>query len=237
MIVVVLVSPEGEENVGAATRAIMNMDADELRLVKPACNYLSEKTFHYAVHAGEILKKTIVFQGLKEAIKDADLSIGLSRRIGQWRKQDFILPELPELMNHYQDKKVALVFGREKSGLSNEEIRLCDVVCSIPSSKNFPSLNLAQAVMVTLYEAFKARSLPVEKEKKLAERKDFDTMLGQMLASFDEMEFFKNVPSWRLESYIRKILIRAKLDRYDTIVIKNLFSRIKGIVQKLKNAS
>ena len=131
-----------------------------------------------------------------------------------------------------------LFSGNEKSGLTNEELQICDVVCSIPASPEFPSLNLAHAVMVTLYQIRNTRernrsdravenNIPVSRE-------DFDGMLSEIKNTLTVLGFFKTVPSSRLTNYLRKLMIRAKLDNYDIHVIKNLFSRISGMVKKLK---
>jgi tRNA/rRNA methyltransferase len=239
LINVVLVSPEGEENIGSIARAMMNMDADKLVLVNPLGSHLSQKALNYAVHAADILEKAEVFLTLEEAVAGSDLTVAVSRRVGQWRKRDFILEDFAEFSMDYREKNVSLVFGREKSGLTNEEINLCDVVCSIPSSDKFPSINLAQAVMITLYEIYKTRI----KENKgngskiIAPRELFDQMMEQIIQAFDEMNYFKNVPKWRLSNYLKKILIRAGLDEYDAIVIKNVFNRIAGIVKRMKKDS
>jgi tRNA/rRNA methyltransferase len=236
LINVVLVSPEGEENVGSIARAMMNMDVEHLVLVDPLCSHLSKGALNYAVHAADILKNAKVFKTLEESLSGSDLKVAISRRIGQWRKRDFVLEDFARFLLDYHDKNISLVFGREKSGLTNEEINLCDVVCSIPSSKKFPSINLAQAVMLVLYEIFKKQNTGGI-SRSVAERELFDKMMDQIIEAFDEMEFFKNVPQWRLKTYLKKILIRAKLDEYDAKVIKNVFYRIAGIVKRMKKDS
>lgn len=155
MITVVLVETEGEENIGAVARAMMNMDVDSLALVNPHCDHLSKSALNYAVHASEILEKARVFTSLGEALDDADLSAAITRRTGQWRKRDFILEDFSKFLTGYEDRNVSLVFGREKYGLTNEEIRSADLICSIPSSEKFPSINLSQSVMITLYDIYR----------------------------------------------------------------------------------
>jgi tRNA/rRNA methyltransferase len=236
MITVVLVEPEGEENVGSTARAMMNMEADRLELVHPLCDHLSRLSLNHALHAGEILKNARVFGDLKSALQEADISAAITRRTGRWRKRDFILEDFSNYLTDYRNSNIKLIFGREKFGLTNEEIRLCDLVCSIPSSKNFPSINLAQAVMITLYDIYRT-NLKDKKDKAArlpASREEFDTMLSIIISAFDEMDFFRNVPPWRLTNYIKKILIRAGLDSYDCLVIKNIFSRINGKFRDLK---
>ena len=231
MIYVVLVGTEGEENLGLVARAMMNTGVEDLILVSPQCDYLSVSAMNYAIHAKEILRRAVVTDSLDKALEGMDLAVAMSRRIGQWRKLDFSLPEFAEYSRAYRDKKIALVFGREQSGLETSETGLCDLICSIPSSDKFPSLNLSHSVMVTLYALFADSEVAA---KEVASRGEFDRMIRQIISALDELGFFKNVPSWRLKSYIGKVLLRSQLDSYDTNVITNLFKRIKGMTIKLK---
>jgi len=235
MISVVLVEPEGEENIGSVARAMKNMGVENLIIVKPRCNHLSKSALFYAVHADDILKKAELYNSLEDALKKTDLSVAITRRTGQWRIRDFILEDFSKYLLKYEKKNVFLVFGREKFGLTNEEIRQCDLICTIPSSEKFPSLNLSQAVMVTLYDIYRERiKSKKNKDGNLANRKTFNKMIKKIILALDEMEFFKNVPSWRLENYIKKILLRARLENYDCMVIEHLFTRLAGKVKQYK---
>ncbi len=237
MITVVLVETEGEENIGAISRAMMNMEVSNLALVNPQCDHLSQVAMNYAVHASGILKKARLFSSLEEALRKADLSAAVTRRIGQWRKRDFTLEDFSEYLMFYNNRNVSLVFGREKYGLTNDEIRSCDLICTIPSSESFPSINLSQSVMITLYDIYRTRIS--QKRKKTvfsnpASRQNHDDMMKSMVSAFEEMDFFKTVPSWRLKNFMNKIMLRANLDVNDCLIIKNLFERIKGKFLQLK---
>lgn len=235
MITVVLVETEGEENIGAISRAMMNMEVSDLALVNPRCDHLSRRAENYSVHAAGILKNARVFTSLDDALSKADISAAITRRVGQWRKRDFVLGDFSEYLLDYPGMDISLVFGREKYGLTNEEIRSCDLICSIPSSAAFPSINLAQAVMVTLYDIYRAGlSRREKKADKPAARENFDSMMDGIILSLETMDFFKTVPSWRLGNYLNKILHRAKLDDKDCLVIRNLFERIGGKFSRFK---
>ncbi len=235
MIHIVLVEPEGEENIGSAARAMMNMDVSSLILIHPLCNHLSQNALNYAVHAKDILKNAQIYPVLNEALNNSDLSAAVTRRIGQWRKRDFILEDFSQFILNYKKKNVYLVFGREKNGLTNEEIQQCDLICTIPASSKFPSINLAQAVMITLYDIYRTKNHS-NKDKHFSpvNRKNFDSMMNKIITALDEMDFFKSVPEWRLKNYIKKILLRAKLEEYDCVVIDHLFGRISGKIKQLK---
>lgn len=231
---VVLVEPEGAINVGMISRAMMNMDTGELVLVRPKCDHLSAEARNYSVHASSILESARVVPTLPEALEGADLSVAMTRRTGQWRKKDFWLEDMADTVVK-SGGRTALVFGREQSGLTNEEIRACDLQCAIPSSKAFPSLNLAQSVMVTLYEIFKTSLKASAHPVAHAGRKDFDAMTEQMMTTFENLDFFKNTERERFEYYIKKILIKASLDPKDVQAVRGIFRRIDGITTGLKN--
>ncbi len=233
MFQVILVQPEGEENVGAVARAMMNLGFNSLVLVDPKCGHLSKSAMNYSVHAQDVLKNARVVHTLEEALEGSDLKIAVSRRVGQWRKRDFYADSLAEYLKDYPDRAVTLVFGREKNGLTNEEIDLCDAVCSIPTAPDFPSLNLSHAVAIVLYEIHKSRrDTDHASIYPAATREEFDAMMAQIVETLDGLEFFKNVPSDRLENYLRKILVRAKPDSYDVKVIKSVFGRIRAILRR-----
>lgn len=233
---IVLVRTEGDENIGSAARAMMNMGEKDLVLVNPGCDHLSKSALAYSVHAGQVLRSAEIYDDLSMAVEGSSITAAISRRDGQWRKRDFILDEFADFLMDYDKKRVSLVFGNEKTGLTNEELQVCDVICSIPSSAEFPSLNLAHAVMVTLYEINRTGSHGFDRQaSNIAPRLSFDGMLDEIRTALSELGFFKSVPDWRLTNYIRKILVRAKLDEYDVMVIKNLFKRLKGMVKKLKS--
>ena len=148
----ILVEPAVPENVGAAARAIKTMGFKELRLVNP-CNYQCDKALMLAHGSHDILDNAKVFDSLSMALEDIDFSIATSAK-QRWVKQDIVSSH--DLKSFIERKKnsihsVAIVFGGEESGLSNSDMALCDAVASIPIPQPYPSLNLAQAVMVFAY--------------------------------------------------------------------------------------
>ncbi len=150
---IILVEPENPDNIGAVARAMKNMALSDLRLVKPPKNWrrLGKKM---AMSGVGVLQKAREFKTLKQAISDARLVIGTTRRRGPKRGQfiafDEAIQELTEI-----DSRTALVFGKESKGLDNPSLRLCDRTVTIPANPDYPSLNLAQAVMVFSFSILK----------------------------------------------------------------------------------
>jgi len=149
----ILVEPAVPENVGASARAIKTMSFSNLRLVNP-CDHLSLEARKLAHGAGDILLSAAVFSSLDKATEDLDFVIGTSARVRRVKHDYYPVDQLVDLLMRKGSwvKKIGIVFGREESGLSNEEIHRCDLIAYIPMAGSYPSLNLSHAVMVAAYE-------------------------------------------------------------------------------------
>src|SRR5688500_6130480 len=159
---IVLSRPTHPGNIGAVARAMKNMGLSDLALVAPL-KYPHPEATALAVDAFDILELARIYATLEEAVSDCGLIIGSSartRRIG-W-------PALStddcarRLVTAAMQAPAALVFGQERTGLTNEELDLCQYVVTIPTSSEYPSLNLAGAVLVLAYEIFKAGTVKSE---------------------------------------------------------------------------
>jgi tRNA/rRNA methyltransferase len=164
----ILVNPAVPANVGAAARALKTMGFNELRLVNP-CDFLCLEARMLAHASGEILVNASVFSSLSDAVKDIDFVIGATARKRSKRVEYVRSNLLAQLISEKGKtiKSIAIVFGSEESGLSNEDASLCDVLTTISMAGKYPSLNLAQAVMVYAYElsVLKGRKLKFAPEK------------------------------------------------------------------------
>jgi tRNA/rRNA methyltransferase len=157
----ILVEPSTPENVGAAARAIKTMGISDLRLVNP-CDYLSQPARWLAHASNDILEKARIYNTLQKAIADIDFVIGSTAKKRSVKYNYLPLPELPELISKKGNtiQNVAVVFGREESGLKNKELKLCNLITTVPLKTAYPSLNLAQAVMIYAYEISKINYFP-----------------------------------------------------------------------------
>lgn len=146
----ILVEPAVPENVGASARAIKTMGFQSLRLVNP-CDHLSREARMLAHGSNDILEAAEVYNSLEEAAQGMDLLIGTTANQSRTTKQDY--HPIEQLTGILKGKAaglghVAIVFGREESGLTNEELLRCDIASSIPLAAAYPSVNLGQAVMI-----------------------------------------------------------------------------------------
>jgi tRNA/rRNA methyltransferase len=157
--VVVLVGPKNSGNIGAVARAMMNFGVRRLVLVNPACS-LDQTCYARAMHANEILDTAKTFDSFSEAVKDLDFLVATSSVEANSEKYHLRDPVFLEQFAEDCPKvkgTVGLLFGREDFGLFNEEIAVCDIMVKIPTSDDYPSLNLSHAVTLVLYELYKER--------------------------------------------------------------------------------
>jgi tRNA/rRNA methyltransferase len=148
----ILVEPKRGENVGAAARALKTMGFRDLRLVGEPLQH-SPGARALAHGAGDILDAASTYPSLATALEDIDFAIGTSAKDRRHRRRHYNPADVSALLQQKLPalKGAAMVFGREDYGLSNTEIALCDVVSQVPLAAAYPSLNLAQAVMVYAY--------------------------------------------------------------------------------------
>ncbi len=189
----ILVSPARAENIGAAARAMKTMGFTELRIVQSQA-YLDPAARRVAHGAGEILDNVTHFNSLAEALTDIDFSVATTARsrakfryYATPQQVESILQEKAQWVN-----SMALVFGREDSGLTNEELEQVDLLTGIPMANDYPSLNLGQAVMVYCYQLSALRQLavapaaPADQQQLGALRQRVEQLLVQLEVSDDE---------------------------------------------------
>lgn len=162
----ILVEPAVPENVGFSVRALKTMGFDSFRLVNP-CDHLSKPARKTAYASHDLLESTQVFDSLKDSIADLDLTIATTAKQRTSRVEILHPEELPAIIDSkgVYAENTGIVFGREESGLTTDEINQCDIVSTIPLKTSYPSLNLAQSVLLYAYElsAFNASSQQVSK--------------------------------------------------------------------------
>jgi tRNA/rRNA methyltransferase len=148
----VLIAPLYSGNVGSVARLCMNFGVRDVVLVSPQCDPMNAEAQKFACKLSQnMLRSFRTVQCFSEAISDCPTVIGFSRRTGEFRCADIALDTIPSTT---AAGRVALVFGREDNGISNNEILQCTHVCSIPSSPECPSLNLSHSVAVVLSRLF-----------------------------------------------------------------------------------
>ena len=164
--VVVLCRAETSLNVGAVCRVMANTDLDCLRIVGDKNIYNETQVLTLALHSKNIWERAEFFpatiEGLKAATSDCHCVFATTRRIGIKRKHQGLTPEdFAKLASRASNEKIAIVFGNERTGLTDEEVTVCSHSINIPASKKYGSYNLSHAVLIVSYALFTAnRCLP-----------------------------------------------------------------------------
>lgn len=226
---IILNEPENPDNIGAVARAMKNMGFRDLRLVKPPLEWRS-KASKMAVRADVLLSRAKVFDSLKEAIADMSLVVGTTRREGGRRKSFIDFEDaLKKISEHASKKKAAILFGKESKGLSNRDLYLCDFYTTIPSDPTFPSINLAQAVMVvcfSLHTLSKGMKMETHRSQLFyATKEEFESALEAFNRAIEKLEYKPEVAR-RIDFTFRSMLKRGGLLKSEGQMIKGISRRI-----------
>lgn len=238
-LVVVLFRPKYPENIGSAARACLNMGVSRLVVVDPY-NFNMDKALPLATaHARHVLESARIVDTLAQAVEGCTAVFGTTARTGGWRK-GIMNPET--LANVVDDRlrtggRVAVVFGPEDKGLTNEETSVCSGLVTIPTSREDTSLNLAQAVVVVLYECFK-RSLagPFVPDGPPEERpttiKEQEALFGNLQDTLLAIDFLKddNPDYWMLP--VRRFFSKINLKRNEFNLLMGVCRQVRWFVDK-----
>jgi len=237
--IVVLVEPQLGENIGAAARAMANFGLSRLRLVAPRQAWPNARARIMAAGADRILDAAELYDGLEAAIADCTFVVAATARAHDQAKPVVGAAEAAALLapRVAAGELAALVFGRERNGLENDEVALADRILTLPVNPAFASLNLAQAVAIVAYEWFKLasgaklpfampeKSAPAPKEQLLA-------FFASLERELEKVEFFRP-PDKRetMQINLRNIFTRMRPTRQD---IQTLHGVIMAIAEGRK---
>jgi tRNA/rRNA methyltransferase len=224
---IVLVRPRGAANVGAVARAMKNMGLDDLVLVRPALvRAFWSKAM--AVHAEDVLRRVRRCDSLGEAVADCGLVVGTTCRGGLYRAAaESARQAAPRIVSAAGVNRVALVFGSEDHGLSNEDLKRCQQLVVIPADPAYLSLNLAQAVMVCSYELFLAANSTAAGAQVLASAERVELMFERLRSAFISIGFLHRDNPDHIMLALRRLLGRAQMEERDVRILLGLARQIE----------
>lgn len=232
-ITIVLHRPHFSENIGAAARAMCNMGIKNLVVVAPQ-NLLLARVLKMATHAAaEVVEDMQRFDSLEEALAPFQFVVGTTARLGRQRKV-FESPAAManELVPISRKNRVALVFGPEDRGLTNDDIRHCQWLVNIPTDE-FTSLNLAQAVMIICYELFiSGRKGPAEFAPRLANHHELVGMYTQLKDILVRICYInpENPDYWM--GKIRQFFTRIQITAREVSIIRGICRQVDWYAEK-----
>ena len=233
---IVLVEPAGPINVGSVARLCENFSVHELRLVSPKCDYLNQEAKKMAVRGVKILEKAKVYEDLNSALSDCSRIIATCGR-----KEHGEIPlssnkdALCWALESEREETIAIVFGREDRGLSNEELLKANKVISLNTSAHYPSLNLSHAVAIVLHQFNQFNELGLLKtNRKISNPANLITLedciddIGSLLLNIGFL--MKHTYKARMTK-IKKMLIRAEVKDDEIALIRGIISQARWAIK------
>lgn len=246
-VIVVLCRPETSLNVGAICRVMANTDLPVLRIVGDRNIYNETEVLTLALHARYLWDEAQFFpptiEGLKEATSDCNAIFATTRRIGIKRKHEgFSVSEFVDFSKRENFKKVAIVFGNERTGLTDEEVSACSHSINISASEKYPSYNLSHAVLIIAYSLFVEKEISVPIEKKVIpllkwkdnneEKREMITfnksseIANGIVARLEEMGLYKKGGDNDCKIFLSQMMTRARLTEEEAVFFQNIFNKL-----------
>ena len=239
---IVMISTSHAGNIGSAARAMKTMGLTDLALVTPrdADALQHPQAIALASGATDVLERARIFFSLEDALADRHFALAFTARR---RELAHAAKPLREAIVHVatewlaeSDKRVALVFGNETFGMSNEEADRCQMIATIPASPQYTSLNVAQAIQLATYEvmmaanAFGIDEAPVRPAADVAEVEGF---LGHLESAAVASEFLDPAEPKRFMTRMRRLFARARMEPEEVAILRGLLAAlIKGRVNR-----
>jgi len=241
---IVMINTSDSGNIGAAARAMKTMGLRQLVLVQPE-EFPTAKATARASAAADLLHKARVVQTLDEAIGDCQLVFGTSARLRTipWPLID---PRqgAARVMNEPVGADIAILFGREDAGLTNEELRRCHFHICIPANEEYPVLNIGAAIQVICYEmrmaALERQANPVvpglsgmqQWDEPLVSSEDMERFLRHFEETLLDIDFFDPNNPKQLLTRVRRFFLRTRMDRLEMNLLRGVLSTVQKRVKE-----
>ncbi|MFC6788294.1 RNA methyltransferase [Methylobacterium komagatae] len=235
--VVILVEPQLAENIGMTARAMANFGLSELRLVNPKNGWPKKGVREAASGATHVLDDAHIFASVEEAIADLHCVFATTARERGQMKRVFAPDEAMADLVGREGQRCGILFGRERVGLTNDEVSLADAIITFPVSPDFPSLNLAQAVLLVGYEWRKASGrarLPFSGEmlSPPATREAMVALFTNLEAALDAAGFYPPEKRGGITRNMRDMLHRMALNEQD---VRTFQGALRAISRAMKS--
>ena len=225
---IILVRPQLGENIGAAARAMLNCGLTKLRIVKPRDGWPNIKALNAASGADGVIGEALIFDNVSDAVADLDLVFATTSRARDQMKE-IVFPDqaFKKVPKHIQ---LGIMFGSERNGLDNDAICVADSIIEIPLNPAFPSLNLAQAVLLVSYElrrTYVKNNPPLIVQRKAAKKSDIISFFNMLEEELESRGFYPS-PSMqkKMARNMRNMFQRIQLSEQD---VQSLYGIVKAL--------
>jgi len=229
---IVLVNTSHPGNIGSSARAMGVMGLSNLSLVNPK-DYPSEVAEAMAVGCSDILDNAKVYQRLTEALQDKMVNIAFSARSRKEAIPSIKIDECIDMIHDNPEHTYNVIFGNEKSGLSNDELLLCDKLVTLPTSEFYSSLNLSAAVQIFSYELLKkslGHAINTDEKKDLiflAKTKDREFFYQKLINLLESTGYIHEKSKQSLIKKIHIIFNKAKLETHELSILNGILASIE----------
>ena len=237
---IILVEPCGPINVGSVARLCANFKVEKLRIVSPKCDIFSIDARKMSLKGINYIRDCELFDDLVDAISDCDLVIGTEGRIET--NKDSSRNNLEEISdwvkNHKNIKSLAIIFGREDRGLTNNELLLANKVITIKTNKEYPSLNLSHAVSIVLYELNKISQKDPLKKKNLEipSSKEIEDSFNEIESLLLDVGYLLNHTSKAKISKFKKYILKSETTGHELNTLRGIVHQINWKINNLKKS-
>lgn len=225
---IVLMHTSHPGNIGAAARAMKTMGFKELYLVSPKV-FPATKAYEMASGALDVLENAKVVANLEDAIHDCSLIVGTSARDRKIPWPKLTPRDFAQRINQETHHKIAILFGCEQSGLTNEALQQCHYHLSIPTASEYSSLNLAAAVQIIVYELCIANLAPITSmsDNVYATYGDVNNFYAHLEAILIKINFLNPKVPRQLMTRLRRLFNRARLDVMEVNILRGILNAIE----------
>jgi len=237
---VVLVEPNGPINVGSIARLCSNFEVNELRIVSPKCDIFSLEAKKMALKGQVYIDNCKIFNNIEQAIFDCDLVLASCGRIDLSNDIECETPhEISRWISSFVEiNNVAILFGREDRGLSNNELLFANKIFNIKTSQNYPSLNISHAVSIILYELNKCSTNNSKKDLQvfnLASSKQIYESLNEIEEMLIRTGYLLEHTAFSKISKFKKFILKAKTSSYEINVLRGIVHQINWFLNNSKD--
>lgn len=240
---IILVEPSHPGNIGAAARAMKTMGLSQLSLVNPK-RFPAKEATERAAGADDVLFGAEVTESLDQALKDCHFAFACSARLRSlnWSPLTPRQASQQSVQEMQNGKQIAFVFGRENSGLNNEELQLCQSHVVIPANPEYSSLNLASAIQVICYE-LRAHFLNIDSVKftqkkgdtdRPATSKELEGFFEHLESTLKQIKFLNPNQPRKLMARLRRLYLRANIDEIELNILRGILAATEKSITENK---
>ena len=230
---VILVGTLQGGNIGSVARAMHNMGLGNLKLVSPE-RFLNRECQRMAGKAMDIVRQAKIYSSLEKAVAEENVLVGTTSARDRKPKQRFYTPReiAPIVWEYAQSQRLGLVFGPERSGLTDDQLARCQYLAHVPANPDYPVLNLAQAVMILGYEIFQLKGSQFQEHGLLASDEHRERMFRHVEQVLIAIGFLSSGNPAPIMRAIRRFLGRADLAPRDVQIIRGIMSHMEWHVRR-----